>query len=411
LVLTLGCASVAHASSLVYIDSNNVWIANPDGSGRYQVTLDGTASDAYSSPSETSDGMIEAIHGGGPSAQIVRMSQNGTQQNSPFTTAVPDTGPLDAVLSPDGSKVAYWGVVGTDPCYPFICYGTARTYQLSYADRYVDPATFAANYTGWTSVGAPAWLSNARDMLFGGDGYMYYYDIGQPGDYHQWFSADDPPYAGKWDAEPSGGCCGIYFEEGAASQDDTRIAVLILNQYEPSLQAQIAIFSASPGALATGDPPPDPTLSPCVIKPPDGSAGMANGGALFDSLSWSPDDSSLAYEYNGAIYVARVASLTDCMQDTLSQVLAGSDPSWSAAAVNPAPRTSGTGGMKACHVPNVIGRTLAAARRAITARGCLVGKVTKRHARHNRKGKVISQSPHGGRTLRHDAKVNLTVGR
>ena len=410
--VALGAPAAADASSIVYINSNNVWLANPDGSGQYQVTLDGTSSDPYSSPSETSNGTIEAIHGTGPSARIVEMAQNGTVLNTPFTTAVPGTGPLDAILSPDGSKVAYWGVVGTDPCYPFICYGTARTYQVSYANHYVDPSTFAPNYTGWTSVGAPAWLSNGRDMLFAGDGYMYYYDIGQPGDYQQWFSADDPPYAGKWDGEPGGGCCGIYFEEGAASQDDTRMALVILNQYESTLQAQIAIFSASPGALAAGNPPPDPALSSCVIKPPDGSAGMANGGALFDSLSWSPDDSSLALEYNGAIYVAGLPSLNNCTQDSFNQVLSGSDPYWSSANINPGPRSGGNGGgnKTACHVPKLKGKKLAAAKGAIRAAGCAVGKVTRKPSSPKHKGRVISQRPPAGTSGPTGTKVKLVVG-
>ena len=36
-------AGTARADSLVYIKNGNVWLANPDGSGQYQVTLDGTA--------------------------------------------------------------------------------------------------------------------------------------------------------------------------------------------------------------------------------------------------------------------------------------------------------------------------------------------------------------------------------
>jgi hypothetical protein len=40
----------AGADSLVFTRDSNVWLANPDGSGQYQVTLDGTASSPYSRP-------------------------------------------------------------------------------------------------------------------------------------------------------------------------------------------------------------------------------------------------------------------------------------------------------------------------------------------------------------------------
>jgi hypothetical protein len=340
LVGALCLAASARASSLVYINGGNVWLANTDGSGRYQVTLDGTAGNPYSAPSQANDGTIEAVRGTGQSAQLYRMTQNGTLLNSPFSTAVPGTGPLDAVISPDGSKVAYWGVTGTDPCYPWVCYGTARTYQLAYADHYVDPSTFNPGYAGWSSFGAPAWMGNNRNLLFTGSGTMWYYDLGISGGSEpvQWFYQSD--YT-TWDNySPSGN--GIFFQEGAASQDGTRLALVIDN--EDRGEYQIVLFSAA-GDLATGNPPAKPTLSSCLVRPPDGSKGSAGtypGGALFDSLSWSPDGSSLAYEYNGAIYVAHIASLTDCSQDSVTQVSPrGSDPYWGSADVNPQQRPSG----------------------------------------------------------------------
>ena len=344
----------AHASSLVFTKPDgNVWLANPDGSGQYQVTLDGTSANPYSSPTQASDGTIEAIRGTGSGAQIYRMTQNGTILNNPFTTAVPGTGPLDAVISPDGSKVAFWGVTGTDPCYPWVCYGTARTYQLSYADHYADPSTFNPGYAGWSSFGAPAWMGNDRNLLFTGSATMWYYDLGTngPNEPVQWFYDN---YT-NWDGYYSGGP-GVFFLEGAASQDGTRLALVTNNGYRG--QYQIAIFSAS-GDLATGNPPAQPTLSSCFVPPPDGSSGSAGtypGGALFDSVSWSPDGSSLAYEYDGAIYVAHIASLTDCSQDSITQVISsGSDPYWGPANINPQQR--GTGGTNGAGGTNGTGGT------------------------------------------------------
>lgn len=46
-------AAAARGSSLVFTrPDGNVWLANPDGSGQYQVTLDGSAASPYSSPSQ-----------------------------------------------------------------------------------------------------------------------------------------------------------------------------------------------------------------------------------------------------------------------------------------------------------------------------------------------------------------------
>ena len=45
LMVALATAAPAAADSLVFSRDNNVWLANADGTGQYQVTLDGTFSD------------------------------------------------------------------------------------------------------------------------------------------------------------------------------------------------------------------------------------------------------------------------------------------------------------------------------------------------------------------------------
>ena len=64
-----------------------------------------------------------------------------------------------------------------------------------------------------------------------------------------------------------------------------------------------------------------------------------------------------------------------------------------------------------CAVPNVRLKTLAAAKRKITAGHCKLGKVTKAKSKTVPKGKVISQSPRAGNTLARGAKVNLVLSR
>jgi hypothetical protein len=326
--LLIVAVASAQASSLVYIHESNVWLANPDGSGQYQVTLDGTAGEPYESPSQAQDGTIEAERGG----KLYRMAQNGTLLNVPFSTSAVGTPPLDPLISPDGNKVSFWSITAVNPCY-LGCLTTASSYQVSYSDHWVDPRTFAPNSAGWSSFGAPTWMSNSRELLFTHAGTMYYYDLGQK-EPVEWFT---------WSEKV--GLTGGFFElgsweEGATSADGTKLALLALS--EKTKRYEIQIFSAS-GDLQTRNPPELPHAE-CGIEAPDESVGSTDGtypdsGSLFDSLSFSPDGSSLAYEYNGAIYVAHFTSLADCEAITETQVIAGgSDPNWGPANVNPAPR-------------------------------------------------------------------------
>jgi hypothetical protein len=64
-----------------------------------------------------------------------------------------------------------------------------------------------------------------------------------------------------------------------------------------------------------------------------------------------------------------------------------------------------------CVVPNVKGKTLAAAKRKIAAGHCRTGTVRKAKSKTVPKGKVISQSPRAGKRLAKGSKVNLVVSR
>ncbi len=335
--VTVWMAAAARADSLVFTKSDgNVWLANPDGSGQYQVTLDGTPANAYSSPSEADNGTIIAARGTGNASQLYRMAQNGAPLNTPFATAAPG-GPLDPVATRDGSLVTFWGITGTNACYPWTCLGTAANVQVSYADHYVDPSTFNPSYAGWSSFERATWLSGSRQLLFASNGTLWYYDLHQADPVEWVFWSDEFDYntfgLGEW-------------IEGAASQDGTRLALVagVDNQG----QYEIQLFTTA-GDLASGNPPAPPTPR-CAILPPDGSNGTDSqypgSYVYFDSLSWSPDGQSLAFEYHGAIYVAsNIGDLSDCSQVTVTKVIdSASDPYWSKASINPGPRpTSGAG--------------------------------------------------------------------
>jgi chitinase len=64
-----------------------------------------------------------------------------------------------------------------------------------------------------------------------------------------------------------------------------------------------------------------------------------------------------------------------------------------------------------CRVPNLVGRTLAAARSALRRAHCATGKVSRRAAGRRHRGRVISQSRRPGKVVAAGTKVRLVVGR
>jgi PASTA domain-containing protein len=66
---------------------------------------------------------------------------------------------------------------------------------------------------------------------------------------------------------------------------------------------------------------------------------------------------------------------------------------------------------RGCTVPKVVGKSLAAAKKAITHADCTVGKVTKAFSKKVNKGRVISSKPKAGKHLAYRAKVALTVSK
>jgi Pro-kumamolisin, activation domain/PASTA domain/IPT/TIG domain/Divergent InlB B-repeat domain len=66
---------------------------------------------------------------------------------------------------------------------------------------------------------------------------------------------------------------------------------------------------------------------------------------------------------------------------------------------------------KNCVVPNVIGKTLSAAKRALKAHACSAGKIKHAFSSKVRKGRVISQKPNPRSNLKHGGKVSLTVSK
>jgi hypothetical protein len=64
-----------------------------------------------------------------------------------------------------------------------------------------------------------------------------------------------------------------------------------------------------------------------------------------------------------------------------------------------------------CTVPRLLGKTLQAARASLKTAHCRLGRVTRRRARHARRGRVIAQSPPAGSQRRRGAKVKAVLAR
>jgi hypothetical protein len=69
------------------------------------------------------------------------------------------------------------------------------------------------------------------------------------------------------------------------------------------------------------------------------------------------------------------------------------------------------GGPEKCVVPNVKGKPLASAEKALVKAHCAVGKVKKARSTHVKKGRVLSQGSGAGKSLPGGTKVNLVVSK
>ena len=62
-----------------------------------------------------------------------------------------------------------------------------------------------------------------------------------------------------------------------------------------------------------------------------------------------------------------------------------------------------------CTVPQLLGKTLQAARASLKTAQCSLGPVTRRRARHARRGRIIDQTPPAGSHRRRGAKVKVVL--
>jgi PASTA domain/WD40-like Beta Propeller Repeat len=383
--------SAARASSIVYTKGNNIWIANSDGSGQYRVTTDGTAASAYDFPSEDKNGVIAARW---DLYDLVRMRQNGQILSSFSPTPDRYAGasfriPVSPVISPDGSKIAYfydsYGCVDVD------CALRTAT-EVSNSSQATDPSVYGRA----VDLRNPVWVTGSRLMGFGGFQLeINLFDLGSSA--QVWVTCDGDPACTN--------TSGPTATEGVLSPQHDKLAVVRAHPSDGT--THLALFNVS-GDPTSGSPPPPPAL---ICETTDNDPTLS-------SISFSPDGRQLIYSDSQGVWLMDFPSTlnsdgSNCGSITISVspiIPGGSEARFGLPDNNPPPR-GGSGGKHACHVPNLIGKKLGAARTALSRANCKLGKVTKRHTRPKNRGRVLSERPSAGAVRSAGAKVNLVVGK
>ena len=301
--VALAAPAVASADSLVFVKDDNVWLANPDGSGQYQVTFDGTAEQPWFSPSQADDGTIVAARRGENGGPLHRMRQNGEPLGD-IPLAPMQAGPFAPQVSPDGRLVAYEHVFSR-----FVngYLETSSDVRFTRTDGSTDSAVFGETGRG---AGAPSWIDSGRAFV-GVNAVAMTQTVGQQA--VQWWS--------DYDHQPRWFSNGESVEDGEVAPNGT--VVVVRGEHDDNT---IQLYSSTGSFTA----PPTPT---CTLRgPSDGPAGRR-----FADPTLSPSGDALAWQEGDGVWTM---SLTpDCKRGVPRLLIAGaSEPDWGPADVNPGPR-------------------------------------------------------------------------
>jgi hypothetical protein len=321
--------AAAQADSIVYMKGGDAWVAEPDGSSARQITSGG----GYQSPTQADDGTVLVQRG----TQFQRLDRGGrvlSTVNSVLTgkpAGINAVGPFDPVISPDGTKLAYW--IGM---------------YSSWMDR--------RNNIEWTRTGPVTIWQDARDGTF--LGYTHYYD--EP----SWLPGSDGAL--------------LFAEENALTaqvvasgigEDHTKVRqwfndsdnkpaneeypkAISTGEISPQLD-RLALLRATieygSGGIAEGEGNSIVTYGVSLPGVPTMECRMTDAaGGEFGKPSWSPDGSSLAWSEGNGIWAMAIGR--DCSGTPKLVIPGGREPDWG-------PAQPGGGG-SAVDVPRSMGRVL-----------------------------------------------------
>lgn len=284
------------AGTIVYISGYNVWIARGDGSGARALTTDGSFAAPYGSPTQSDTGTVVATR----SERLVRMNQSGKVLNvldpPPLPTSVGvsiDGTPVDAAISPDGTRIAYTFTKYLTPAGASSGFRSATGYTA--ADRLTDPAPLRTTYF-WS----PSWVGSSRTLQTGGYGsQVQIHDLGA--DPVHWFDDSDMYLPSTDVGNTQLSRDGRYLTAVRGYGADSTIYWYAVN-----------------GSATSGAPPADPT-GLCQIGPLEG----------ITNPTWAPDSDSLAWQEPDGIWTRSNAG--DCAVPSALVLPGGSEPHWSPA--------------------------------------------------------------------------------
>ncbi|HEY8583128.1 MAG TPA: hypothetical protein VIL49_09265 [Capillimicrobium sp.] len=196
LALSAGAAAPALADSIVYVSDHDVWLMQPDGSGKVAVTRDGTAEAPYRHPTQDDRGRIAVAHEDEivvlkPSGKVVRRFATSDLEDS---TGHASWGfPSNVAISPDGKRIAF--VATSASCDPTIDCGVRGTIGVVAATgrgATVQPGTYGGS--------SPSWISPTRLMFHGGfQSQNRIFDLGADTESRNWFDDLDVHPEGSTD--------------------------------------------------------------------------------------------------------------------------------------------------------------------------------------------------------------------
>jgi uncharacterized membrane protein YgcG len=322
-LLTLAAAAPAAADSIAYVRGGDVWLATPDGARQHQVTRDG----GYTYVSQADDGTLIAKHG----MSIRRLNRADGAVTADFSTPVSATppgaafefkgGPIDPVISPDGTRIAY-GYNAQYTQYDPYCgyYGGCTIGKLIVGTGY----SRADRSTGWDEPGFkqhsgwqwPSWIDNDHTLISHPVEILnkqFWIDTVGDDRYGQEWFRDDGRHPTAYDAE--------------LNRQQTGLVAAQRNEIG---RHQLLTWKL------TAPPPAEP--ADCLTV-------SAEAGEM-TSPSWSPGGSSLAFADERGVVVVDGLDLAGCdpAKAGAERVLApgGSAPDWGPAGV-PAGSSAGGG--------------------------------------------------------------------
>jgi hypothetical protein len=169
-----------------------------------------------------------------------------------------------------------------------------------------------------------------------------------------------------------------------------------ITQHVVANQAPVAAFDSYSIAANT----PLTTLAPGVLA----NDSDAESEPLTSSLVAGPLHGTVTLNQNGSFVYKPNAAFSGLDFFTYRAVDANGQSAPAAVLVTVAPPPP-------CLVPKLAGKRVAAARNALAAAHCALGKVTKRKASKKKSGRVLSQKPKAGTRLPAGSRVSVVVGR